>query len=157
MSRLVKYMWFLSVLALLGSLLWIYASLPAEVGVLADNRGEASEFLAKNQFFYLVFGFCALVNIILFGLRNMLISHSQSFANKINPSRLSLQLSLSNWMLAFASSLNVFFILALVYLSAFNSTENIDLGTYGVLVYAGPVIVGCVLLSLIFVFVKKRA
>ena len=157
MSRLIKYLWFITVLALLASLLWIYASLPNEVGVLANEFGEANEFLEKNQFFYVFFGFFALINIILFGLRNMLVSQTERFSHQLDPSRRSLQLSLSQWMLAFASSLNIFFILALVYLAAFNSTDVNSLQTYQVLVYAGPVLIGLVLLSLIFIFLKKRA
>lgn len=157
MSRLIKYLWFLTVLALLASLLWIYASLPNEVGVLANEFGEADEFLEKNQFFYVFFGFFALINIILFGLHNMIINHTDRFSHQINPSRRSLQLSLSQWMLAFASSLNIFFILALIYLAAFNSAEVSNLQAFQVLVYVGPVLVGLVLLSLVFIFLKKRA
>ncbi|WP_152425105.1 hypothetical protein [Nafulsella turpanensis] len=124
---------------------------------MANTLGEADEFLGKNQFFYLVFGFCALINVILFGLRNMVISYAERFRRKLTAYRLSLQLALADWMLAFASSLNVFFILALVYIAAFNSTEDINLEAYEVLVYAGPVLVAGVLLSLVFFFLKKRA
>lgn len=154
MSRLIKFTWFLTTLLFLGILLWSYAYLPANVGVGADAGGYPNEFLEKEAFFYLALCVFIFFNVILFSSKK-LIDNSIS-KRGYSPQR-SLQHDLSDWLLAFAASINIFLVLGLVYLDVFNNSDGVNLNIYGPVVFAGPVLVGILLVVLGVILLKKRA
>ena len=62
--KLLKAVWFLSMVAVLGALLFVYASLPQEVVVQDDIDARVS--IGKEAFFYLAVGFIALTNVMVY-------------------------------------------------------------------------------------------
>ena len=158
MSRMVKFIWLVSIFLFLATLLWVYAYLPAQVGVMANYEGLADTFVAKGTFFYLSIGIFLLVNGILFIMRRMLSPASQSSYRRsaaLNPKD-GLRADLADWMLGFAAVLNFFLILGMYFLSVFNNPEGVELSYYGVLVFAGPTLIVLMLLLLVYLFFKKR-
>ncbi len=151
-SRIVKFIWLVSVVVFLAMLLWIYAYLPNRVGVMADYEGVADTFLSKGNFFYLAIGLFLLVNGSLFIMRRLLAPDTYAPRN----AKTGLRADLADWMLGFAASLNVFFILSMTYLSIFNNQDGGDSSLFGSLVMVGPVLIALMLLVLVYLFFKKR-
>ncbi len=158
MSRLVKFGWYFSIFLFLGVLLWVYAYLPNNVGIHADSRGAADEFLSKESLFYMLLGLFLLINVAFYALYKLI--HLQ-YLKTLNPhdleSKRSKKQDLADWLLGFAGVLNIFLILTMAYLGIFNNQEGVTISHYAPVVYAGPVLIGIMLLLLIFIFVKKRA
>lgn len=158
MSRMIKFIWLVSIFLFLVILLWVYAYLPAQVGVMANPGGAADTFISKNIFFYLSIGMFLLVNGVLFVMHKMLMPASLH-AYRRNPvlsPKEALRADLASWMFGFAAALNIFFILGIYFLSVFNNPEGLELAYYGVLVFAGPVLIIGMLLVLVYLFFKKR-
>ena len=62
--KLLKAIWFLSMLATLGALLYVYASLPQEVLVQDDT--EARVAISNELFFYIAMVLIAVSNAMVF-------------------------------------------------------------------------------------------
>lgn len=158
MRRMIKFIWLVTIFLFLVVLLWVYAYLPSQVGVMADPGGEADTFISKNMFFYLSIGIFLLVNGVLFSLHKMLMPaslHAYRRDPVLSPKE-SLRADLASWMFGFAAVLNIFFILGTYFLSVFNNPEGLELSYYGLLVFAGPVLIVGMLLVLVYLFFKKR-
>jgi hypothetical protein len=157
MSRIIKFIWFLSVVVFLAMLLWVYAYLPNRVGIMADHEGIADTFVSKGNFFYLALGIFLLVNGALFVMRRLLAPGD--FSTPKAPAlaaRVGMRADLADWMLGFATALNLFFILTMSYLSVFNNPDGGNINFYGVLVITGPLLIALMLLVLVYLFLKKR-
>lgn len=153
MSRMIKFLWLLSVLLFTVTLFWVYAYLPVRIGVMAGSEGITDTFVTKGVFFYGSLLFFLLVNGLLFIMRRMLASEKQPLTGTYPAG---LRSDLADWMLGFAACVNLFFILAMFYLTAFNSPEGMNQGFYGPLVYTGPVLIVLSLFVLVYLFFKKR-
>lgn len=158
MSRLVKATWYFSIFLFLVVLLWVYAYLPKEVGVLADEQGEAALFIGRENFFYLLLALSIFTNVVLYAFHKLLLSHHERRfdTKKPLPARIARREDIASWALGFASALNVFYVFGMIFLSVFNNPEGINLANYGPVVFAGPVLIGFLLLILIYIFFKKR-
>lgn len=158
MSRLVKFFWFLSIIIFLITLLFVYAYLPARVGINTGPGGLPDEFIDRSTFFYGSIGLFLLANVPIYILRKLLEKTWMEDRREelMSPARMKFRQNIIDWLLAFATALNVFFVLGMIYLGVFNSAEDLDIGLYAPLVYAGPLLIGILFLVLIYIFVKKK-
>ena len=156
-SRLVKFGWFISIFVFFLALLYVYAYLPSSVSIYADARGMADMHIDREYFFYLLLGFFGLANIAFYSLSKLI--HLQYLPNvNLNDQlrKRTLKEDLADWLLGLAAALNIFLVLGMIFLGVFNNSEGITFSHYGLVVYAGPVLIGLMLLLLIFIFFKKR-
>lgn len=157
MQRLIKFTWFITALLFLGVLLWEYSYLPLNVGVLPGEDGETSGFISRENFFYIALAIFSFTNALLFGLRKLILRNMEQTGKRESAGRAGLKQDLSDWMLGFAASLNLFFMLGLIYLGVYNNSDGINLGHYGPVVYGGPVLVIILLGILMYILLKKRS
>ena len=109
-------MWFLSMVAGLGGLLWVYAGLPQQVIVLDDASGRVET--DREFLFYILMVFLMIVNVMVFLVR-----------------KLSKDDTLVAWFYGLIITINIFFIVALNVLGVYNSTEPFDFTQAGIVVY----------------------
>lgn len=116
--KIFKAVWFLSVLAVLVNLLFVYASLPEEVIVRDEDSGRL---LANREFlFYAFIAVLLLVNVLVYGFK------------KVFP----LDDSLRTWFHGLVITINIFFIVALNLVQVYNSAEKFDFTKIGFVIYA---------------------
>ena len=157
MSRLIKFIWIITTLLFLGILLWVYAYLPENVNIGTDAEGAGNGFIGRESFFYTALVIFAFFNGVLFTLKKWIEMKAGERIYTSHDEPGSLQHDLADWLLGFAASINFFLILGMIYLSVFNNPEGIDFRFYGPIVYAGPIVIGILLLFLPFIFLKKRS
>src|SRR5690349_17446838 len=104
--KLFKAVWFFSLLAVLGSFLYVYASLPENV-VLAESENTVS--IAREVLFYAVLALLTFVNVIVFVFSRLYAKGDRDFLS---------------WFYGLIITLNFFFIIALSYISLYNSSEK---------------------------------
>jgi hypothetical protein len=110
-------MWFLSVLALLANLLYVYAGLPENVIVQDESTGRV---LANREFlFYAITGLLLLVNVLVY-LAAHLYRDNEDFRS---------------WLHGLTISINLFFILSLNFIQVYNSSEKFDFSRVGPIIY----------------------
>ena len=123
--RIFKSFWFLSLLAALAVLLYVYASFPEQVVVQEKEAKLVS--LPKDVVFYIGMALMALTNMLVYAV-----------------SRLFLDDDFKAWFYGLIITLNIFFIIALNLIGTFNSGENFNYTRIGFVIY------GSVLLILIW-------
>lgn len=115
--KLLKGVWFLSMVAALATLLYVYAGLPQEVVV---QNEEDSRILVSNEvFFYLVMVLLAISNVMVFVVGKV-FERKEDFRT---------------WFYGLIMTLNVFFIIALVYIFQYNSNERFDYSRIAFVIY----------------------
>ena len=115
--KLVKAIWFLSMIAALGALLFVYAGLPEEVVVQDDIDARTS--INKEAFFYLAMAFIALTNLSVYVI-------SKVFKRSED---------LRTWFHGLITTLNIFFIIGMNYISLYNSEERFDYNRMAFIIY----------------------
>ena len=110
-------MWFLSMLATLGALLYVYASLPQEVLVQDDT--EARVAISNEVFFYLAMIFIALTNAMVYVMAKVFKTNED----------------LRSWFYGLVVALNIFFIIGMNVVSLYNSEENFDYDRIALIIY----------------------
>ena len=115
--KLVKAIWFLSMIAALGALLFVYAGLPEEVVVQDDIDARTS--INKEAFFYLAMAFIALTNLSVYVI-------SKVFKRSED---------LRTWFHGLITTLNIFFIIGMNYISLYNSEERFDYNRIAFIIY----------------------
>ena len=121
--RLFKAAWFFSLMAALGALLFVYASLPEKVVV----REEAAKLISlpRDGVFYIALGFMTLSNVLVYLIAKV------SAGNK--PFR--------TWFYGQIATLNLFFIVALNLLSTFNSGEHFNYTSINFIIYGSVALI----------------
>ncbi|HEY3430361.1 MAG TPA: hypothetical protein VGK39_06770 [Cyclobacteriaceae bacterium] len=116
--KIFKALWFLSMLAVMANLLYVYASLPEEVSI----REQGIDFykVGRDQLFYIVMTVIALSNVVVY-----------MFSKKVMP-----QEDFRAWLHGFVITLNIFFIIGLSFTSLYNSNENYDFSRIGFIIYS---------------------
>ena len=117
MGRVIKFLWFVSLIVGMIALLYTYASLADEVVF-----GEYT--FGKEAFFYGALGVLVLFNFTFYA-----ISRNLRYKSK------ELQEAMANWQLSFAGVLNLFFIVSVFFIMLLNGGEQFDFSNYGYLVY----------------------
>jgi uncharacterized membrane protein len=121
--KIFKSLWFLSMLALLAALLYIYASLPESVVVQED--GPAMVTLSRDSFFYIVLAFIILVNVLVYVVKKFFLREE----------------SLRAWFHGLIITINIFFMVALFLINSYNSGERFDYSGIGFVVYGSVALV----------------
>ena len=115
--KLLKAIWFLSMLVTLGALLYVYASLPQEVLVQDDT--EARVAISNELFFYLAMVLIAVSNALVFVMAKVFKSNKD----------------LRAWFFGLIVALNMFFIIGMNFISLYNSEEKFDYDRIAVIIY----------------------
>ena len=110
-------MWFLSMLATLGALLYVYASLPQEVLVQDDTDARVA--ISNEVFFYLAMIFIALTNAMVYVMAKVFKTNED----------------LRSWFYGLVVALNIFFIIGMNVVSLYNSEENFDYDRIALIIY----------------------
>ena len=121
-------MWFLSMLAVMANLLYVYAGLPEEVKVRDLETAEYS--INKEVIFYSWLALIAIINALVY-VFNKSIAPDEGFRA---------------WFTGLVISMNIFFIIAFSFIGLYNSNENFDFSRIGFVLYFGVGIV-CVWLT----------
>jgi hypothetical protein len=137
--KIFRSVWFFSVLAVLFVLLYQYASWPLEVVI---GQGEVNFIsLSKDNFFYSAMALLAFVNVTVYMVRN--------FAKKSE--------EFQAWFYGFIAVINFFLVIALSFISLFNSNEDFRFGQIGFIVYGSLILVfSWIVGGLLYWVVRKR-
>lgn len=106
--KLLKLVWFLSVLVVLANLLYVYASLPETVIIQEDEYVA----IGREGFFYILMTSLVIINALVYLVKSMFLGME----------------SLRAWFHGLIVTINIFFIIAMNALSVYNSSEMFDQG-----------------------------
>lgn len=115
--KIFKGVWFLSMLAVLANLLYIYASLPEQVSLMEDGVEVYS--VGREFLFYIALAVIALANVMVY-----------LFSKSLTPDE-----DFRTWIHGLVITLNIFFIIAMSFISLYNSTERFDFNRIGFIIY----------------------
>ena len=114
--------WFLSMVAVLASLLYVYAGLPEEVIIQEKESGKV---VAGREFlFYATMFILMVVNVLVY------ISAKTNRENE----------DFRAWLHGLVITINLFFILALNFIQTYNSAEKFDYNSIGAIIYASIIL-----------------
>lgn len=156
MNRLVKFGWFLTGLLFLVVLLWVYAYMPKMVSIETGTGGVSSYLISRENIFYLSLAIFAFVNAILFSFRKLIVLNQNGRGSVETPGKSRVKEDLAVWALGFAAALNIFFVFGILYMGFFSNPEGRNFAHYAPVVYAGPVLIGILLIILVYILLKKR-
>jgi hypothetical protein len=115
--KLLKAVWFLSMLATLGALLYVYASLPQEVLVQDDTDAKVA--ISNELFFYIAMVLIAVSNAMVYVMAKVFKTNEE----------------LRTWFYGLIITLNIFFIIGMNFISLYNSTEKFDYDRISLIIY----------------------
>lgn len=115
--KLLKGIWFLSMMVALGALLYVYAGLPQEVIVQEQEGAKVS--VSNEIFFYTVMLFMAVTNVMVY-IIGKVFHHNEDFRA---------------WFYGLIMTLNIFFVIALNIISVYNSNERFDYSRIAFVIY----------------------
>lgn len=123
--KIFKAVWFVSLIAVLANLLYVYAGWPEQVQLYISN-GEWLE-ASKELLFYSAIAAITLLNLLVY-----------LFSKRVTPSE-----TFRSWLHGQIITLNIFFVITLSFIGLYNSAEHFDYSRIGGIIYAS---VGLVLL-----------
>jgi hypothetical protein len=136
--KIFRGVWFISLLAVMANLMWVYAGLPEEVVLMEEGGGARS--LGREALFYSWLAIIGLLNVLVY-----------VFSKSLTPDEI-----FRTWFTGLIIALNVFLVIALSYIALFNSSEKFDFSRAGIVVYFGVLLVGGWLVSWpVILFVRK--
>jgi len=137
--KIIKGVWFLSLMAFLGAFMYIYASLPENVLLM---EGDAPIEVSRGTIFY---GFLAIV-----GITNVLVF----LVSRLFPAD---QNQFKTWFYGLVITLNLFFIVTLAFINLYNSSEKFDYSNIGYIIYGSISLVAVWLMSWpIYTVLRKK-
>lgn len=116
-QRIFKIIWFVSVMAVLGVLLYIYASLPETI--LLGDQPDGLQF-SRSVFFYSAVGILAILN------------SSTLFISRLYPAQAA---AFKAWYFGMVAVINLFFIVSMAFISVSNGSEKFDYESIGTIIY----------------------
>ncbi len=150
MKKAFSFIRILSLIFLLGGLLFVYAYLPENVSLYSDALGTQIYFISKGQFFYYSFAFFLIVNLLLFIFRNILNGMAVTPGRGFFSSEVFKDKTLV-WVEVLVSLINVFFVLAAAFIGVYNHQADLDFHNFAYLVYLGTFLIFGWILSYVFV------
>jgi len=123
--KILKGVWFFSLLLLFGVFFYIYAALPETI-IFSQEEGSFST--SRNVFFYSSILLFAFINVLVFVVARVLSSGDQGF---------------SSWFYGLVVTFNFFFFTTLGFLHVLNGGDRYDFSQMGPAVY-GSLILICV-------------
>lgn len=146
MGRIIKFVWIISLLSGLATLMYTYASLGEVVSVHNETLSTQSGSVDREMFFYLALGILVVFNFTFYAIsRNMHIADS------------GMKQVLINWQLSFAAVLNFFYIISMLFIMLINSGERFDYSNFGYLVYIALGLVVLWMILLPVAIVRERS
>jgi len=137
--KIFKAVWFLSVLVVLANLLYVYAALPEEV-VVQDEGGSLIS-VGRDPFFYASAGIVGLVNALVFAIAKVY---------RKDP-------DFRSWFYGLVICLNFFFVIALNFISVYNSGDRFDFSKIEFLIFGSiALFTGWALGWPVYSLLKKR-
>ncbi len=115
--KLLKAVWFLSMVAALGALLYVYASLPQDVIVQDEENSNVS--VSNEVFFYVAMVLIAIMNVTVYIIAKVFKR----------------QEDLRIWFYGLITTLNIFIIIGLNFIALYNSSERFDYDRIAFIIY----------------------
>ena len=115
--KIFKFVWFFSLLATMGILFYVYASLQQEV-TLKD--GDQPVTISREVLFYSLMGAIAVINTLVFIVVKLFTEEQRDF---------------KTWFYGFVVTLNLFFVTIISFSGVYNSGERYDYSNLGILIY----------------------
>ncbi len=122
--RFIKFGWAVSLVAGLGALLYVYASIPEQVVYSLSDKYFGKGAISREVFFYASLGFIAFINFLLYALSKNLKYQDESINELIK-----------KWQLSLAVLINIFAIVIMNFVFLVNSGETFDFDNIGYLIY----------------------
>ncbi|HCM77315.1 MAG TPA: hypothetical protein DIS90_13095 [Cytophagales bacterium] len=121
--KIIKAVWFLSLVGFMVIFMYIYASLPERVII---QEGLEAVSMSRDGVFYLAIGIVALVNVLVFVMTKLYGNSNPSF---------------SFWFFGQIILLNFFFCTAMGYFNVLNSGEKFAFERLGVVIYGSIILI----------------
>lgn len=115
--KVFKGVWFLSMLAVLANLLYIYASLPEQVSLMEEGLEVIS--VGREFLFYTALVVIAVANVMVY-----------LFSKSLTPDE-----DFRAWIHGLIITLNIFFIISMSFIGLYNSAERFDFSRIGFIIY----------------------
>lgn len=139
---------------LLGVLLFVYANLPEQVGLLFDRVGNATYALEKGTFFYLTIGLVLLLNFIS-TLFTTLMSRVPVSSERFFFLNDRFKENFLVWLGSLSSVMNLFFIFVVAFIGIYNNGDPQLIASYGYLAYLGQFLVLAWVISIVVIILKR--
>ncbi len=139
--KIFKAVWFVSVLAVLANLMYVYAGLPEQVQLYATPAGEEI-WVGREPLFYFALGVIALMNVLVY-----------LFSQNVSPNEM-----FRSWLHGQVITLNVFSVITMSFIGLYNSAERFDYSRIGFIVYGsvGLVLIWAVSWPVIWIWQKMK-
>ena len=121
--KIFKAVWFLSLLTLMVSFLFVYASVPEQLVV---HEGEGIRTISREGLFYGAVALFAVCNVLVFVISRLFSHTSDDFLC---------------WFHGLIITLNIFFIIALNFINLYNSGEKFKFSSIGFVIYGSLALV----------------
>jgi cytochrome c biogenesis factor len=121
--KLIKGVWFLSMLVALVALLYVYAGLPQEV-IIQDEGGETVA-ISNEAFFYIVMFLMAIANAMVYAMAKVFKANED----------------LRTWFYGLVTTLNIFFVIGMNMVSLYNSNEKYDFARIDFIIYGSVALI----------------
>lgn len=121
--KVFKAVWFLSLLGVLGNLMYVYAGLPEQVSV-AEKGGATSYVMDKEALFYSALAFIVILNLLVY-----------LFSKSITPDE-----GFRAWLHGLVITLNIFFVVGFSFIGLYNSAEVYDFPRIGPIIYGSVIL-----------------
>jgi cytochrome c biogenesis factor len=121
--KLLKGVWFLSMLVALVALLYVYAGLPQEV-IVQDEGGE-TVIISNEAFFYTVMFLMAIANVMVYAMAKVFKKNED----------------LRTWFYGLVTTLNIFFVIGMNMISLYNSNEKYDFARIDFIIYGSVALI----------------
>lgn len=125
MVRIAKGVWFVSLLAAVGGLLYSYASFP-EIIQLNNAPDGSVQTMQRSQLFYATLGLLALFNAMVFVVNKLMAQGDQFF---------------QSWFYGLVVFFNLFILVSLQFFNLFNSQEKFDYDRIGFIIYGSVALI----------------
>lgn len=121
--KIFKAIWFLSVIAGLANLLYVYAGLPEMV--MIQDAGASSVSIGKEGLFYTITVIIAVINAMVYPI-------SSVFRKDVD---------FRAWFYGLITTMNIFFIISFSFVALFNSGEKYDYGSIDFIIFGSIALV----------------
>lgn len=123
-SKVFRGVWFISFLAVVANLMWVYAGLPEQVVI---RELEVSTYaMDKEVLFYAWLAIIGLGNTMAFVFGKPKVSDE----------------GFRTWFTGLIITINIFLVIAFSFIGLYNSTEKFDFARAGVVLYFGIGLIG---------------
>lgn len=151
--KISRVIWFFSILGVLGFFLYTYAALPDPIIVLDDEEQIS---IGKEVWFYTVLFLVAIFNMFVFVIRS-LYTNREAVLRKSDSQKREGEAFVA-WFYGLVICLNIFFIVAVSYISLFNGGERFEYQRIGFIVYGsiGLIIIWAFAWPVYLIFAKLK-